>query len=199
MEPDSLLVRGLVDNRPWPLPRARPLDDVRARAGRRLALRTRPRAGRHRGRGTAGRPRRRRGDGLRKRHDGLDVPLPDAARAGQGDRDSHERLLRGRAARLRGARALRRRRAPLRPARSRRLPRRLRRRRPRDHRDAVQPDARRHRHRRRGAPRTPAGRCSAATTRSARRSCSAPSTSEPTSPGRAPRSTWQATPTCSRA
>ena len=77
MEPDSLLVRGLVDNPSRrPLPRARSLDDVRARAGRRLALRSRARAGRGGGRGAAGRARGCRGDALRERHDGLDVPLP---------------------------------------------------------------------------------------------------------------------------
>ena len=48
-----------------------------------------------------------------------------------------------------------------------------------------------------GGPRT-AGRCSAATTRSGRRSCSDRSTSGPISPGRAPPSTSRATPTCSQ-
>ena len=201
MEPDSLLVRGLVDNPSGGLSPALDRSTTFERAaGRRLALRSRARAGRRGGRGAAGRARGRRGDALRERHDGLDVPLPHGARAGQGARDPDERLLRGRVARLGGARALRRRGAPLRPARCRGLPPRLRRRGARDHRDAVQPDAHGHRHRGRGGrPRTPAGRCSAATTRSGRRSCSARSTSAPTSPGRAPRSTSRATPTCSQA
>ena len=45
-------------------------------------------------------------------------------------------------------------------------------------------------------PPTQAGHCSAATTRSGRHSCSGRSTSAPTSPGRAPPSTSRATPTC---
>ena len=47
--------------------------------------------------------------------------------------------------------------------------------------------------------RTPEARCCAATARSRRRSCSDRSTSVPTSPGRAPRSTSPDTPTCSPA
>jgi len=61
-----------------------------------------------------------------------------------GARHPDQRLLRGRAARLGGARALRRRGSSLRPARCRGLPPRLRRRRPRDHRNAVEPDAHSH-------------------------------------------------------
>ena len=48
-------------------------------------------------------------------------------------------------------------------------------------------------------PRMREARCSAATTRSRRRSCSARSISAPTSPGRARRNTSQGTPTCSPA
>ena len=161
MEPDSLLVRGLVDNASRGLSPALDRSTTFERVpGRRLALRPRPRARRRRGRGAAERPRGRRGDGLRERHDGLDVHLPRRARTGQGARHPDERLLRGRAAGLRGARALRRRRAPLRPARPRGLPPRLRGRDARDHRDALQPVARGHRHRRvRGG--RPRGRCAA--------------------------------------
>ena len=101
MEPDSLLVRGLVDNPSRGLSPA--LDrsttfDARARAATRpTAAVTRPSPPRPR---RCSAPSRSRGDALRERHDGLDVRLPDGARAGQGARHPDQRLLRGRAARL---------------------------------------------------------------------------------------------------
>ena len=121
---------------------ARPLDDVRPRAGRHVAVRTRARARGRRGRGAARRPRGRRGDGLRERHDGLHVPLPGRARRGQ--RRSRCRRAATTASTGFASGILERFGVEVRryDARDReRLPPRLRRRGARDRRDAVQPAA----------------------------------------------------------
>ena len=200
MEPDSLLVRGLVDN---------PSGGLSPALDRSTTFERAAGGGSPYGRGHApvtveaeallGRARGRRGHAVRERHDGLDVPLPHAARPGQGARDPDQRLLRGGVARRGGARAASASRsgattcatptasgAPATEPRSRssRAP---------PTRRSRSPTSRRPRRR----P-TQAGRCSAATTRSGRRCCSGRSTSAPISPGRAPRSTSRATPTCSQ-
>ena len=201
MEPDSLLVRGLVDNASGASP---PRSIARRRSS------AQPGGGSPYGRGHApvaaeaeallGALEDAEATRLRERHDGLDLPLPDAC-SGRARRSSSRRAATTRsscsAPRCSGASAStcaattcaipRASAAPAKAPRSRSSRRRPTRRSP----SPTSPPP--------PTPRTPAGRCSAATTRSARRSCSARSTSAPTSPGRAPRSTWRATPTCSRA